>query len=194
MDRVLRVSAETVSKKLVLLLPRPVDQDHRLDPVARCQRRDPRLGRLTSWMWSSGGRPFGSEKPLERDCEIQVPARPQPSRAERVEPGQLAPLTELEPGGRVRPDHDVGVALRGDGDLAVTLAQLDRPAQTEIVELDAIARLEAGAGSQVALGKGGECILHFAQPPMLCDADAWIKATSDYRPERLFPPTQFIAS
>src|SRR2546422_724835 len=82
--------------------------------------------------------------------ENQAAARPQPPRAERVQPRELA-LAKLEPGRGVGPDDHVGVPLGGGGDLAAGLVELDRPTHPEVVELDAIAGAEAGIGSEVAL-------------------------------------------
>ena len=94
-----------------LVATQPVDQDHRLDPVAGRQRRYPGLSRthlVDAKQWRAPLRAL--EEPLEGDRQVEVPPRPEAPRAEGVEAGELA-LAQLEPGGRVGSDHRVGIAL-----------------------------------------------------------------------------------
>src|SRR3954447_6829290 len=174
------VRAETVSKKLVLLLPRPWIRITVSIPSPAVRVEISALPDLTLWIRSSGGLPglpLGDraerrpavrkpEEALERDREVEVAPGPEAPRAEGVQ-AREAPLTELEPGLGVAADDDVGVALRRRADLAGQLVHLDRPALPEVVELDAIARLEARIGSEVALGERRKCILHSAEALML---------------------------
>ena len=114
------VRAETVSKKLVLLLPSPWIRITVSIPSPAVSVEISALPAWTLWIRSSGGLPLGSlKKPSNATARSRLPRAQRRRERKASMPGKLA-LAELQPGGRVGPDHDVRVALGRGGDVAAS--------------------------------------------------------------------------
>ena len=167
-----------------LVAAQAVDQDHVLDPVAGGQGRDARLAGPDLVDAEQRRAAVGSlKKPSKATARSRLP-RAQ-SRRERK-----ASRPESRPS-RSSSQVAASVPITTSGSLfgeTVTshhgLVELDRPAQSEVVELDPIAGAEAGSAPGSARGgrRGG---LHSSQSLLL--ERCLSQAASAYRPERLFP-------
>ena len=158
------VSAETVSKKLVLLLPSPwiritvsipspaVSVEIRALPAA--PRGCEAAARARCGRWKNPSKATArSRLPRAQSRRERKASRPEswPSRSSSQVAASVPITASGSRSGETR-------------DLAAILVELDGPAQPEVVELDPVAGAEAGIGAQIALGEGGERLLHLAQP------------------------------
>src|SRR5215213_2534284 len=135
-----------------------------LGPLARDEAADAGPGDLhVRYVEQRRPIPGQPEQPFESECEVEIAARVEPALGEGVEPGEPA-LAQCDPGGRVAPDDDIGLAGGRWPHLAPPSAGADLPRPADVAKPDLECRVEVVLGAQVAGGQGSERLLHTPDP------------------------------
>ena len=154
-----------MSKKEVLAAPRPWSSSTSGPSPSRVTVviRLPATG--TSRICSSGGRPLGSRnRPSKPSARSRSP-RARRRRWEKASTPLSSPCAQLEPGGGVGPDHDVGRPARDA--LAHPRDVRRRPhleGMADVAQPHLVGRVESIGGAQIPLRQRAKRLLDLAQP------------------------------